>query len=56
MLARKQSECDLDIGQVRALHARAFSQVLSQFGEDKYIDDAECDKLHRLHACLGRLG
>lgn len=56
VLARKQSECDLDAGQVRALHARAFAQVLTQFGEDKSIDETECDKLQRLHACLGHLG
>ena len=42
--------------QVRVLHARAFVSVIAQFAEDKWLDDAEVRKLHRLHQCLSKLG
>ncbi len=47
---------DLQIEQVRMLHARAFSSVISQFIDDRWLDDRECRKLRRLHQCLSKLG
>lgn len=42
--------------QVRMLHARLFSAVISQFIDDKWLDAKEARKLHRLHAALRELG
>jgi DNA polymerase-3 subunit epsilon len=42
--------------QIRVLHARAFSSVVSQFVSDKWLDDREALLLKRLHYCLARLG
>jgi DNA polymerase-3 subunit epsilon len=42
--------------QVRLMHAKAFSSVMSQFASDQWIDDSEVRKLRRLHQCLERLG
>ena len=46
----------LTVDQIRALHARAFASVLSQFTHDQSLDDSEARKLKRLHACLAKLG
>jgi DNA polymerase III epsilon subunit-like protein len=42
--------------QVRAMHGKAFADLLSQAVEDRVLDDAETADLRRLHLCLGRLG
>jgi DNA polymerase III subunit epsilon len=42
--------------QVRMLHARAFSSVITQFISDQCLDDRENRKLRRLHQCLSKLG
>jgi hypothetical protein len=42
--------------QIRALHARAFASVVSQFASDQWLDDLEIKKLQRLHSCLAKLG
>lgn len=42
--------------QVRMLHARLFSAVISEFIDDKWLDAKETRKLHRLHAALHELG
>ncbi|MBW3539503.1 MAG: hypothetical protein KY476_04470 [Planctomycetes bacterium] len=38
------------------LHARAYGTLISQVIDDKWLDERECRKLHRAHACLRRLG
>jgi hypothetical protein len=42
--------------QIRVLHARAFTSVISQFTSDQWLDDREIGKLRRLRQCLSRLG
>lgn len=42
--------------QIRAIHAKAFASVITQFTEDKWVDDREASKLNRLYRCLARLG
>ena len=42
--------------EVRVLHARAFTSVISQFAADKLINDREQGRLRRLYECLTRLG
>ena len=42
--------------QIRVLHARAFTSVVSQFASDQWIDDREVKRLRRLHDCLAQLG
>lgn len=46
----------LKVEQLRVLHARAFTSVLSQFMSDQWLDDREVIKLRRLHHCLSSLG
>lgn len=46
----------LKVEQLRVLHARAFTSVLSQFMSDQWLDDREVRKLKRLYQCLSRLG
>jgi len=41
---------------IRMLHARAFSSVICQFIDDKWLDDKEVKKLRRLSHCLSKLG
>lgn len=55
-LEGKKRELGLRTEEIRSLHARVFAQVIAQFTEDRWLDDQEVDKLHRLHACLGKLG
>lgn len=55
-LAAKQEELGLTTEEIRALHARAFSTVISQCIDDKVLDDRECITLRRLYRCLERLG
>ncbi|MEX1040439.1 MAG: 3'-5' exonuclease [Pirellulaceae bacterium] len=42
--------------QIRMLHAKAFSGVISQFTSDQWLDDGEVIKLRKLHDCLSKLG
>jgi DNA polymerase III epsilon subunit-like protein len=53
---RKQRSLNLDEPEIRAQHARIFASVISQFTDDRRIDDREREKLRRLHAALSRLG
>lgn len=46
----------LSPGQIRALHARAFGNILAQVGADRVVDDREADTLFRLQRCLRTLG
>lgn len=41
---------------IRALHAKAFASVISQFISDKTFDDKEVLQLRRLFKCLSKLG
>jgi len=49
-------ELNLPKEQVRILHARAFVNVLSGFAADRWLDDKECQTLHKLHRCLSKAG
>jgi len=42
--------------QIRVLHARAFTSIISQFASDQWLDDKEVARLRRLHDCLAKLG
>ncbi len=42
--------------QVRVLHARVLTSVISQFTDDAWLDDKESRKLRRVYQCLSRLG
>lgn len=42
--------------QIRVVHARVFSSVITQFSNDQWIDDQEVIKLRKLHQCLAKLG
>jgi len=42
--------------QIRMLHAKAYASVISQFIEDKWLDDKEVAKLRHLFVCLSKLG
>jgi len=53
---RKQRSLNLDEPEIRAQHARIFASVITQFTDDRRIDDREREKLRRLHAALSRLG
>lgn len=55
-LAALQTELRLTHDQVRALHARAFSNIVGQFLDDSAISDKEAIRLHRLWKCLETLG
>lgn len=55
-LAAERAELGLRDDQVKMLHARAFASVISQFVGDQWLDEREVRKLHRLYACLERLG
>jgi DNA polymerase-3 subunit epsilon len=47
---------NLTEAQIRALHARAFASVITQFVGDRELDEGESRKLQRLHKCLAKLG
>ncbi len=55
-LEEKKRALGVSEEQIRALHARAFANVISQFVDDQRLDDRECKKLRRLFACLSQLG
>jgi DNA polymerase-3 subunit epsilon len=55
-LQRKRRELGVQDDQVRALHARAFAQILTQFADDRRLDERECLLMHKLHRCLSELG
>jgi uncharacterized protein YaiL (DUF2058 family) len=55
-LQAMKRELNLSLEQVAMLHARVFGAAIDQFIEDKVLTAVECDKLHRLHACLRLLG
>lgn len=42
--------------EMRAMHGKAFADLLSQTIEDRVLDVAESEQLRRLYACLSRLG
>ena len=46
----------LPLEEVRALHARIFSDAITRFTNDDWLDDDEVTKLHDLHGCLTALG
>jgi DNA polymerase-3 subunit epsilon len=52
----ERARLGLSIDDVRYLHARLFSAVLSQFLEDKFINEKEVAKLRAIHNGLSRLG
>lgn len=52
----KREALELEPGELRMLHARAFANVIMQFIEDRELDDSESRKLRRLNDCLRRLG
>ena len=55
-LQRKKQELGLSDEQIRAIHAKAFIGVLSQFASDNCLDDKERRIINRLHRCLSSLG
>jgi len=55
-LGQKRKKLKIHSEQVRMLHARAFAGAINHFTRDQWLDESECDKLHRLHQCLDRLG
>lgn len=55
-LAEKKKRLNLSNEEVRALHAKAFMGILSQFSQDVRIDAREADVIRRLYHCLSRLG
>lgn len=55
-MLRIKQQYELPDERVRVLHAKAFVSVLSQYAEDKWLDDRECEALARLHVCLRQLG
>lgn len=55
-LVALKNELQIADEQIRALHARVFSEALLHYIEDDWVDDGECDKIHRLHDCLSTLG
>jgi hypothetical protein len=55
-LAQIERDYGIEPQQVRVLHARAFASVISQFINDRWLDDQERRKLQVLHTCLSRLG
>lgn len=55
-LAEKKKHLALSNEAVRALHAKAFQGILSQFSQDVKIDERERQVLQRLYHCLSRLG
>ncbi len=52
----KRTALGLPEEQMRMLHARLFMGVMSEFMDDQWLDAKECRVLHRIHACLSRLG
>lgn len=56
ILAATKQDANLSDAETRALHARAFSQAISQLIDDRQLDQQECRLLARLHACLRTLG
>jgi DNA polymerase-3 subunit epsilon len=55
-LLAKKHEYGLDAEQIRALHARAFASVITQFTDDHRIDERECNLIRRVQRCLSQLG
>jgi DNA polymerase III epsilon subunit-like protein len=55
-LTKKKRELGLATEEIRSLHARAFSDLISQSIEDRAVDDNECQRLRQLYQCLGKLG
>lgn len=51
---RKQSSLEKE--QLRAMHARAFSDAIERFIDDDWLDDDELKRLRKLHKCLSVLG
>lgn len=52
----EQRRLGLEVEQIRSLHARAFANAITQFSDDRRIDDREARKLRKLYVCLDRLG
>jgi len=55
-LQAKRRMLSLEDAQVRMLHARLFAAVISEFINDKRLDDRECKILSRVYKCLQDLG
>jgi hypothetical protein len=55
-LLRKKQTLGLADEQVKALHARAFTGVISRLIDDHWLDAREQEVLRRLYTCLSRLG
>ncbi|GHV09698.1 hypothetical protein AGMMS50229_20270 [Campylobacterota bacterium] len=56
MVNEEKKRLNLDIEQVRAIHAKIFAVVIAKFTDDDFLDAKERDKLQRLHKCLDILG
>ena len=55
-LLGKRQQLGLHPEEIRSVHARAYAKVISQFTEDRRIDERECRILNRLQRCLSQLG
>ncbi len=55
-LRRRKQKLGLADEQVRMLHARLFSGVISDFIGDMRLDEKECKALNKVHSCLCQLG
>ena len=55
-IVKERARLGLKVEQIRALHARAFAGAISQFTDDRWLDDREVRSLRRLRECLSRLG
>jgi DNA polymerase-3 subunit epsilon len=53
---KERNRLGLNMEQIRAIHAKAFASVITQFTADKWLDDGEASKLNRLYRCLATLG
>jgi hypothetical protein len=55
-LAQKRKDLYLSPEDVRAIHARFFAVVISDFVDNHALSGSECRKLRKLHNCLSELG
>src|SRR5262249_22208543 len=51
-----RDESGMSAGQVRAVHAKIFASVLSEFLTDSVLDEDERQRLLLLNECLSQLG
>jgi DNA polymerase-3 subunit epsilon len=55
-LAKTRNDLGLTAQEARAVHARAFADVLRACADDEAISEDEARSIRSLHQCLGRLG